>query len=324
VTTHVISATYTRFDRMSPTAAVLAVLLHVATALALWWISPLNHRTTAVADPAIEVTLEPPPPAPKSPPPPKPELETKPSPPPSMAKPPAATPKAPPAPLGLPPPSPTVAEKPQRAAPKPDPKPDLKSEAKSEPQQALAPPEATPPPATLENALPPLEAPPPPPTSKEIPKPPPRPVPARPKVHAAPAPQHPQLSPSPLTALQQRRTPTSPRATEPSATFVNPADRYNQNNIVEQYLWSVARKISQYRYHSNQANEQGTVVLRVVIRRDGHLLDVSIARSSGIVNLDRGLVEAARAASPYAALPTSLQGPQITFTLPFASVYRPQ
>ncbi len=41
--THAISATYSRFDRMSPTAAVLAVLLHVLTALAIWWVSPLNR-----------------------------------------------------------------------------------------------------------------------------------------------------------------------------------------------------------------------------------------------------------------------------------------
>jgi len=324
VTTHVISATYTRFARMSPTAAALAVLLHVATALALWWVSPLSHRTTEVADPAIEVTLEPPPPAPK---PPAPEPEVKPSPAPSIAKPPAATPKVPPARLGLPPPSPTVTEKPQQATPKPNPTPDVKPES----QQALAPRPVTPPPPTLEDSLPPLEAPPPPLTSSEIPKPPPTPAPARPKPHAAPAPQQqhppqrrPQLSPSPLTALQQHRAPGNPQATAPSATFVNPADQYNQNSIVEQYLWGVARKISQYRYHSSQANEQGTVVLRMVIRRDGHLLDVSVARSSGIVNLDRGLVEAARAAAPYAALPASLPGPQITFTLPFASVFRRQ
>ena len=55
--THVISATYSRFDRMSPTAAALAVLLHVVTALALWWVSPLN-RPDPEEDP-IEVTIEP-------------------------------------------------------------------------------------------------------------------------------------------------------------------------------------------------------------------------------------------------------------------------
>jgi TonB family protein len=319
VTTHVISATYTRFDRMSPTAAALAVLLHVATALALWWVSQLGHRTVELTHPAIEVTLEPP--APEPVPEPRPEPEIKPLTPPSMAKPPA--PKAPAAQLGLPPPSPTITEKPQQAA-KPDPKPEGKSQPKPEPQQALAPPAAAPPPETLENVLPPLQAPPPPVTSKEMPKPPPRPAPPRPKPPASPPQQHQQLSPSPLSALQQHRAPSNPQATAPSATFVNPADRYNQNSIVEQYLWGVARKISQYRYHSSQANEQGTVVLRLVIRRDGHLLDVSVARSSGIVNLDRGLVEAARAAAPYAALPASLPGPQITFTLPFASVYRPQ
>ncbi|WIM11212.1 energy transducer TonB [Enhydrobacter sp.] len=310
--THVISATYTRFDRMSPTAAALAVLLHVATALALWWISPLNHRAAAPAEQAIEVTIEPPEPAPAAP-----QPEARPEPQPSPAQPPPVPPKANPAPLGLPPLSPTIADKPEQTAPAPELKPEP-------PQQALAPAEPMPPPATLEKTLPPLEAPPPPLTSKEIPKPPPPPAPARPKAHAAPPAQRQQLRPSPLTALQQRRMPSERQETAPSATLVNPADQYNQSRIVEQYLWDVARKISQYRYHSSHANEQGTVVLRLVIGRDGRLLDVSIARSSGILNLDRGLMEAARAAAPYAPLPASLSGSQIAFTLPFASVYRPQ
>ena len=327
--THVISATYNRFDRMSPTAAALAVLLHLATALALWWVSPLNHRTTEVEDRAIDVTIEKPAPAP-------PEAEAKPTPPPAPPKP--SPPKAAPAPLGLSPPSPTIADTPKQVVPTPETRqlalPPAQQEPQPDPQtrpspplrdrqQALAPQEAAPP-LPLERSLPPLEAPPPPLTSKDFPKAPRAQPPARPQVHVAPpaAPHHQQLRPSPLSSLPQRQAPADPQATAPSATFVNPADQYSQARAVDQYLWTVANKISQYRYHSNEANEQGTVVLRLVISRDGRLLDVSIARSSGMVNLDRGLIEAARAAAPYAPLPNVLHGPQVAFTLPFASVYR--
>jgi TonB family protein len=327
--THVISATYTRFDRMSPTAAALAVLLHLATALAVWWVSPLSHRTAEVEDRAIDVTIEQPAAAP-------PEAKAKPSPPPSAAKPPPP-PKATPAPLGLAPPSPTIADTPKQAVPAPEtqqlalpppqqePQPDpQKNPSPPQQQQALVPQEAAPS-VPLERSLPPLEAPPPPLTSKDFPKAPRAQPPMRPQTHVAPpAAPHQQLRPSPLPSSPPRQAPADSQATAPSATFVNPADQYNQARVVDQYLWSVANKISQYRYHSNEANEQGTVVLRLVISRDGRLLDVSVARSSGMVNLDRGLIEAARAAAPYAPLPNALRGPQVAFTLPFASVYRRQ
>src|SRR5579862_4189575 len=67
---------------MSTSGVALATLLHVAVALAFWWISPLHHLDET-PDP-IEVTMEqevpPPPPPPTTqappPPPPKPELQT--------------------------------------------------------------------------------------------------------------------------------------------------------------------------------------------------------------------------------------------------------
>jgi TonB family protein len=346
--THAISATYSRFDRMSPTAAALALLLHCATALALWWVSPLNH-----ADPeedAIDVTIERPQPAPP------------PAPQPKVAPPVAATPAPAPAPaaklnpppqkgvstpLGVPPPSPNTADtskqvpkvepqkpqlpqlpevEPQQQAPQPQqeqPQQQQQQQQAMTPKESLAPPPPSPP---LEKALPPLEAPPPPLTSKDFPKPlpPPAPPPAHPQAHVAPPVQQPQLRPSPLSTLQRKQAPADSQATAPSATFINPADQYSQTQLIEQYLYKVAAKISQYRYRSNQANEQGTAVLRLVMARDGRLLDVSIARSSGIIALDRGLIEAARAAAPYAPFPSGIPGPQVAFTLPFASVYRPQ
>ncbi len=342
MTTHAISATYTRFDRMSPTAAALAVLLHVATALALWWVSPLN-RISEPKEEAIEVTIEPP--KPPTAPPSLPQANPAPTPAPPIKLAPPTPPKGVQSPpLGLPPPSPTTGEtnkqsatkeetrqpEPQQQQPKADPKPAPQPQPEQQQQQqALAPkgpaPAPAPPPPRLEQSLPPLEAPPPPLTSKDFPKPPPPPPPppSHPQARTAPPPPSQQLRPSPLTTPQQpKRAPSAPQGNAPSATFVNPADTYNQAQIVEQYLWRVAARISQYRYYSNRPNEQGTVVVRLVIARDGRLLDASIARSSGIINLDTGLLEAVRAAAPYAPFPEGIPGTQQAFILPLSSIYR--
>jgi TonB family protein len=350
--THAVSATYIRFNRMSPTAAALAVLLHVATALALWWVSPLHYTGPEEGEKAIDVTVEPPP-TPKPTPPPAPELKVAPPAAAPPAKPAPPPPKAKPLPFGLSSPTPKAADTSHHTAPpdevqKPQ-QPQQPQATKAQPQsaahaaqeqqppqpqqqqalapKAVAPQELAPPPAQLEHSLPPLEPPPPPLTSKDFPSPLPPPagrVTPHPQAHVAPPAQHPQLRPSPLSNPPQRRAPGESRSDAPSATFVNPADQYNQTQLVEQYLWQVATKISQYRYHASQASERGTVVLRLVMARDGRLLDVSIARSSGVLTLDKGLIEAARAAAPYAPFPSGLSGSQQVFVLPFTSVYRPR
>lgn len=80
---------------MSPTAVVLATLLHAAVAFALWWVSPL-HQADQMPE-AIEITMEQaPPPAPPEPPPPIPQppaQATAPPPPPAPATPPAPLPR---------------------------------------------------------------------------------------------------------------------------------------------------------------------------------------------------------------------------------------
>src|SRR5260370_697380 len=82
---------------MSPTAAGLAAALHLLTALALWWVSPLKQID--IPDAPIEVTMEEPP---KPEPPPHPQPEP--------PQPPRATPPPPPATApAAPPPEPTPA-----------------------------------------------------------------------------------------------------------------------------------------------------------------------------------------------------------------------
>ena len=79
------------------------------------------------------------------------------------------------------------------------------------------------------------------------------------------------------------------------------------------------RKFSQYLPDLRGKNEGGTVVLRFVIARDGRLIEASIAKSSGIAALDRGLLDSLRAAAPYAPLPPEIPGAQVVFVQPIAA-----
>jgi protein TonB len=330
---------------MSPTAAGMAATLHLLAALALVWATPLKNFE--VPEQAIDVTMEEPP-APKAetPPPPQPPtppaVQAQPTPPPappakaqSLGLPPVeakptATDKPKSLPLGLPPPSERSTEPPQQAAaqpppPKQEPQPEPPKQAAAEPPPK---PEPQPEPADpAKTNLPPVEVPPaplsmqdfvraaPPPPPQEIVRPQPRvqPLPP-PQVQTPTVQQHPppQLQPSPLRTQQQPQHPQS----QASAALVNPADAAARTRVAEDYLWQVGRKMSEHRMFSAAGNEQGNVILRLTIARDGRVMDVGVARSSGSNTLDAASLALARAASPYPPLPPELTGNQITFILP--------
>jgi TonB family protein len=333
---HAVSAFYQCSDRMPPAAALLAALLHAATAAALVWMSPLHRHD--LAEDAIEVTIEqpkppeppreavqqpvPPPPTrapPPAPVPSPPAAETTPPPPPPAAATPKAEPKpteqaaASKEPLGISPPAPPAPEPPQQQEPKPQP---------PQEEAAAAPPPETPEPAPeppLEKVVPPVEAPQAPLTMRDFVKiPPPPSVP-----HPTPQPQPaPQRSPQPLqhSPLSTAPTPAPQASANPSvSTFINPAGEAARTRAKDAYLWQVVRKFSQYLPNLREKNEGGTVVLRFVIARDGRLVEASIAKSSGVVALDRGMLESLRAASPYPPLPPELPGNQVVFVQPIAA-----
>ena len=340
---HAISATYLRFNHMSPTAAGMAATLHLVVALALLWGTPLKNFE--VPEQAIDVTMEEPP-APKAetpppPPPTPPAAQAQPAPPPAKTQPlglppvgakPTATDKPKSLPLGLPPPSERTTEPPQQAAAQPPPP---KQEPQPEPpQQAAAeppPPKPEPQPEPAEPAktkLPAVEVPPAPLSMQDFvraaPLPPPQEI-VRPQPRVQPSPppqaqtptvqQHPppQLQPSPLHTQQPQQQPQQSQA---SAALVNPADAVARTRIADDYLWQVGRKMSEHRMFSAAGNEQGNVILRLTVARDGRVMDVGVARSSGSNTLDAASLALARAASPYPPLPPELTGNQITFILP--------
>ena len=61
---HALSTSSYRSDHLSPSALALAVLLHAAVGLALWWMM-LNRPSLPPAEEPIEVTIEQPKPKPQ-------------------------------------------------------------------------------------------------------------------------------------------------------------------------------------------------------------------------------------------------------------------
>jgi protein TonB len=229
-------------------------------------------------------------------------------------------PRAQPAP---PQPGPTPAEKPT-----PTTEPAKQEAAKPEPEQqqaAAAPP--PPPEPKLEQALPPVEAPPPPLTAQDFPKaappPPPKTPPPPPPPQRAQAPPPPtppprqQLQPSPLSTAPQQRAPADSQAAARPSPLTNPASQYGQRKAEDDYLWQVSRILSQHQqFVRNVTTEQGSVVLRMTVARDGRLVDAGLSQSSGVAALDATALNLIRQAGPYPRLPPDIAGAQHSFVLP--------
>ncbi len=288
---------------MAPSALVLAVLLHVLIGLALWWMA-LNRPQVPPAEDVIDITIEQP--KPPEPPPPPPRQEAKPPPPPIE--------------LGLRPPAPIISDKPTQVpqAPQskepPAPAPPPQREAVPTPQAQPPPPTPSPAPAPAPSQLATPTEPSPPAEAHAIPPP-------LPPIRPPPPAPKPELAPSPLSMAPQRRPPAASSAEPPSAhAFVNPADVYNRARLTDNYLWQVARKLAGYRYQAHVVAREGLTVVRIVIARDGRLLDVEVIRSSGVPEFDRGVLAGVRAGSPYAPLPPEMQGDRASFDLPLVSV----
>ncbi|MBI3198987.1 MAG: TonB family protein [Rhodospirillales bacterium] len=291
-----VSTFSSRSDRLSPVAMALAVLLHALVVLTLWGLSVYRPQPLPPEE-VIEVSFEPP----------------KPPPPPEKAP-------QPPQPVepGLRPPAAVTADRPTQALPAeppskalPAPPPPQEAARTPLPQLPLSQPPQPAPPKPAEREAPVEPAPVPAPTMQSLLAPPTPPPPAA----------RPELKPSPLTPAPTRRPPAAQPKEEPSPhPFVNPADAFSRARVADNYLWQVARKLEGYRYQANVNAIRGVTVVRVVIARDGRLLDVSIARSSGVPEFDRGVLSGVRAGSPYAPLPPDIKGDSASFDLPLVSI----
>lgn len=91
-----------------------------------------------------------------------------------------------------------------------------------------------------------------------------------------------------------------------------------QRQARQDYLMQVIHKLSQYRFYeqSREPSTQGTVVARLTVARDGRLLDLSLARSSGFPGRDRSVADTIRRAAPFAPLPADIGQEPYTFVVP--------
>ncbi len=80
-------------------------------------------------------------------------------------------------------------------------------------------------------------------------------------------------------------------------------------------LWRRVAELKRYPNAARMNGQEGKVVLKAVIRSDGHLADVSIQRSSGYQALDLAAMEAVKLACPL-HMKHAIGKPQIVVSLP--------
>ena len=93
-----------------------------------------------------------------------------------------------------------------------------------------------------------------------------------------------------------------------------------QVSVEDQYLWSMVTKLRDHRFHVNVPAKKGTTVVKILMARDGRLLEAEVARSSGMPEMDTAVVAALRQHSPYPPLPPEIPGSTATFRLPMSLV----
>jgi len=107
------------------------------------------------------------------------------------------------------------------------------------------------------------------------------------------------------------------RGTPPSSSpFVNPADVRNRALASDNYIWQNAGKFS---FYIDEQVRQYFITLRVVIARDGRVLTVDVAQSSGARSIDETILAGVRRNSPYLPLPPEIAGDRATFLVPLST-----
>ena len=154
--------------------------------------------------------------------------------------------------------------------PKPEPPPPKPEPPKPEP------PKPKPPKPEPVRPEPPRPAPPAP-----VPTPPPAPSPAVSVPETKPAPQPPEPAPAPRPAPVPQAPPAPPAP--PAKTDVSISASYSASN---------AKPV--YPTMSKRMGEQGTVMLRVLVKSDGSAANVEVKSSSGFPRLDQSAVEAVK------------------------------
>ncbi|BFU95337.1 MAG: putative TonB protein [Nitrospira sp.] len=127
---------------------------------------------------------------------------------------------------------------------------------------------------------------------------------------AAPASEHTDAPPAPGPASAPVDT---PQVMAKAATGV-PEAKADHRWLAES-LWRRVAELKRYPHSARMNGLQGKVVLKAVIRSDGHLAEVTVQKSSGHSVLDAAAMEAVKLACPL-HMKHELGKPQIVVSLP--------
>lgn len=134
---------------------------------------------------------------------------------------------------------------------------------------------------------------------------------------ASPAPRPSAVPPAATAAVALRPVPVAPApaiapgggpGTSPEAQAAE-ADWYS---LISAHL----ERSKRYPREAKQAEQQGTPVVRFAVDRRGRVSDVSIARSSGHLLLDRATLELLRRVAPLPAMPRAMGRDSVVISLP--------
>lgn len=183
------------------------------------------------------------------------------------------------------------------------------------------------------------DTPPPPPVEPEIaevpelvpepaatqvePIPQPRPV-ERPRLHPKRV-----LKPVTQTVTKVDREPPRPQPRPaPAPTVVaskvvspQPARAVSDTHERQHYLAALAATIDRNKFYPRAARrrgEEGTVVVRFVIRKDGQLTELTIVESSGSARLDEAALQTLQRVTPFRAIPDALNRDSWSISVPIA------
>ncbi len=111
-----------------------------------------------------------------------------------------------------------------------------------------------------------------------------------------------------------------PSPASPQDSIVNEApgpghEARADNRWVGESLWRRVGELKRYPNSARMNGQEGKVILKAVIRSDGHLADVSVQKSSGHSVLDAAAIEAVKLACPL-HMKYAIGKPQIVVSLP--------
>ena len=105
---------------------------------------------------------------------------------------------------------------------------------------------------------------------------------------------------------------------EDSPDFVYTAERLLSKQLYIAKLSRWTFPFVQYPKSARRNGQEGSLMLKVVIARNGKVTDVTVVEGSGFSVLDKAAITAVKKASPYPAIPEDIRNDTFSFSVPIA------